>query len=89
MKNACVIEMQLVTINTKAILATFQCDLFQNVMKAVTSLKLAMRMEMMELKVLETMIVISNENGNDGDIIESVGSNDDSDSGDGANDLNA
>ena len=40
------------TINTKVILAfhhsTFQSDLFKNVMKAVTSLKLAMRMEMME-----------------------------------------
>ena len=48
------------TINTKVILATFQSDLFQNVMKAVTSLKLAMRMEMMEvsLKVLEAMMIV-------------------------------
>lgn len=76
------------TINTKVILATFQSDLFQNVMKAVTSLKLAMRMEMMEVS-LKVSLSDSNENGNDGYIIESVESNDDSDSGDGANDLNA
>ena len=65
MKHACVMEMQLVTINTKVTLAfhhsTFQSDLFQNVMKAVTSLKLAMRMEMMEisLKVLKAAMIVT------------------------------
>ena len=55
MKHACVMEMLRMTIYTKVILAfhhsTFQSDLFQNMMKAVTSL----RMEIMEisLKVLK------------------------------------